>query len=59
VGIALLGVIGVLWVLETLGGPAVRPPVALRRWVQRTTPTQRLVVFFALGVVYTVLRNLL
>ena len=59
VGIALLGVVGLLWVVEAVGGPAVRPPLRARRWVRRTTPTQRLVVFFALGVLYTVLRNLL
>jgi hypothetical protein len=58
VGIAVLGVLGVLWVLEALGGPAVRPPAKVRRWLVRTTPQQRLVAFFVVGVVYTVLRNL-
>ncbi|SEQ83845.1 Protein of unknown function [Microlunatus flavus] len=59
VGIALLGVSGVLWVLEALGGPAVRPPLALRRLWGRTTTTQRLVAFLAVAAVWTVLRNLL
>lgn len=59
VGIALLGVTGVLWVVEALGGPAVRPPVGLRRRLSSTTPGQRLVAFFTFSVVYTVLRNLL
>ena len=59
VGIALLGVVGVLWVVEALGGPAVRPPAGLRRWLLQTTPRQRLTAFFAFAVVYTVLRNLL
>lgn len=59
VGIALLGVIGVLWVVESLGGRAVRPPAAVRdRW-RRTTQTQRLLGFLVLATVYTVLRNLL
>jgi hypothetical protein len=58
-GIALLGVVGVLWVVEALGGPAVRPPVALRARLAATTPRQRLVAFFAVAVVYTLLRNLL
>lgn len=59
VGIALLGIIGVLWVLEALGGPVVRPPVRLRRWLVRTTHRQRLAAFFTVAVVYTGLRNLL
>ena len=58
-GIAVLGVVGVLWVVEALGGPAVRPPAGLGRRLRSTTPTQRLVVFFAFATVYTVLRNLL
>lgn len=59
VGIVLLGLVGVLWVVEALGGPAVRPPAALRACLVRTTPFQRLAAFFAFAVVYTVLRNLL
>lgn len=59
VGITLLGVIGVLWVVEALGGPVVRPPAGLRQRLVRTTHTQRLTAFFAFAVVYTVLRNLL
>lgn len=58
VGIALLGVVGVLWVVEALGGPVVRPPAGLRQRLARTTPGQRLTAFFAFGVAYTVLRNL-
>ena len=59
IGVALLGLVGVLWVVEALGGPAVRPPAGLRRRLLRTTPHQRLSVLLALAVVYTVLRNLL
>ena len=59
VGIALLGVVGVLWVVEALGGPAVRPPFALRVRLAATTPQQRLVAFVVVAVVYTLLRNLL
>lgn len=59
VGIALLGVLGVLWVLEALGGPVVRPPAGVRRRLVRTTQRQRLTAFFAVAVVYTVLRHLL
>ncbi|GAB2582377.1 hypothetical protein GCM10009593_21920 [Microlunatus antarcticus] len=59
VGIALLGVVGVLWLVEALGGPVVRPPAGLRQRLLRTTPRQRLVAFFTVATVYTVLRNLL
>ena len=59
VAIAALGLVGVLWVVEALGGPAVRPPFALRQRLARTTHRQRLAAFFAVGIVYTVLRNLL
>lgn len=58
VAIVALGVVGVLWVVEALGGPGVRPPLRLRQRLARTTPRQRLAAFFAVGVVYTVLRNL-
>lgn len=57
--IAALGVVGALWAVEALGGPGVRPPVGLRRRLARTAPSQRLAAFVAVGVVYTVLRNLL
>lgn len=59
VGIAVLGVLGVLWVVEALGGRAVRPPDAVRRRLLRTTSNQRLVAFFTVAVLYTLLRNLL
>lgn len=59
VGITLLGVVGALWVVEALGGPAVRPPLALRgRWA-RTTQRQRLVLLLVAATVCTVLRHLL
>lgn len=59
VGIAVLGVLGVLWVVEALGGPVVRPPAGLRTRLVRTTQRQRLAAFFVVAIVYTVLRNLL
>lgn len=59
IGIAVLGVVGVLWVVETLGGPVVRPPTGLRQRLLSTTHRQRLVAFFAFAIVDTVLRNLL
>ena len=56
--IAALGVVGVLWTVEALGGPAVRAPAALRAVGRRLSPSQWLVVGLVLAAVYTVLRNL-
>ena len=56
--VAVLGVLGACWVVEALGGPAVRLPLALRQRWRRTTPTVRLTGFFVIGVGYTLLRNL-
>lgn len=59
VGITVLGVLGILWLVEALGGPALRLPPAVRQRWRRTTPTQRLLAFLVAATVYTVLRNLL
>lgn len=58
VGLALLGVLGVLWVVEALGGPAVRPPRPVASRLRRVRANQWLVAGLAVAVVYTVLRNL-
>ncbi len=59
VGIALLGLVGVLWVVEALGGPAVRPPARLSGVLARTTTAQRLTAFFVVVVVDVLVRHLL
>lgn len=56
--VALLGVVGLCWLVEALGGPAVRPPLAVRRRWRRTTTTGRLVAVLVVAVGYTLLRNL-
>lgn len=58
VGLALLPVFAVLWVIECLGGPAVRPPARVAGRLRRIHPTQWLILFSVLAVVYTVVRNL-
>ena len=60
IGIALLGVVGVLWVVEALGGPA--RPAAGRRASVACGPRPRVSGWSRSSrspIVYTVLRNLL
>lgn len=59
IGLVVLGVLGVLWIVEVLGGPRVRPPQALGERLRRVHPTRWLALGLALSAIYTVLRNLL
>ncbi len=57
--LAVLTVLGGLWIIEALGGPGIRPP---RRWADRllrVRPTTWTVIGVLVAVVYTVVRNLL
>jgi Protein of unknown function (DUF2752) len=59
IGLLILGLLGVLWAVEAVGGPAVRLP---RRWAERlrrVRPAQWLVVGLLIAVSYTIARNLL
>lgn len=58
VGIALVGVLGVLWTVEVLGGPAVRLPRASAARLRQVRPTHWLLVGLLVAAVYTVVRNL-
>jgi hypothetical protein len=58
VAVGMLGGLGVLWLLEALGGPRVRPPATLRRGLLRVQPSQWLMLGVVAGVGYTVARNL-
>ncbi|WP_375426409.1 DUF2752 domain-containing protein [uncultured Friedmanniella sp.] len=58
VGLAVLSVLGILWTVEVLGGPAVRLPRAWAARVQAVHPTRWLVVALGLAVAFVVLRNL-
>jgi Protein of unknown function (DUF2752) len=59
VAVAVLLVLSLLWTVELLGGPAVRPPRALARRLA-LVPTSAWLVLGGLGAVaYAVLRNLL
>nr|WP_275588552.1 DUF2752 domain-containing protein [Microlunatus panaciterrae] len=58
VALVLLGVLGVLWTVEVLGGPKVRPPAALGARLKRVHPTRWSLIGLAVAVVYTLARNL-
>ncbi len=57
--VVVLTVLSVLWTVEILGGPAVRPPRRLGRQLDRVPGWVWLVVGAAVALGYTVLRNLL
>lgn len=59
VGLVVLTVLGLLWVVEALGGPRVRPPAVVGLRLRRVHPTTWLVLGLAVAAAYTVLRNLL
>ena len=59
VGLVVLTVLGVLWTLEALGGPAVRLPARFAARVRRVHPTRWLVLGLVAAAAFVVLRNLL
>jgi Protein of unknown function (DUF2752) len=59
IGLVVMGVLGALWIVEAVGGPAVRLPRRLAEGLPRLRPTHWLVVALVVAVVYTVARNLL
>jgi hypothetical protein len=59
VAVAVLTVLSVLWTVELLGGPALRPPRPLSRWLRRVPTWVWLVAGAVVALGYAVLRNLL
>lgn len=59
VGLAVLTVLGVLWTVEALGGPAARLPRTWAVRAQAVHPTHWLVLGLVVAVAFVVLRNLL
>ncbi len=57
-GLVVLSALGVLWTVESLGGPAVRLPPRPAALLARVGPTQWLLLGLAVAVIYVVLRNL-
>lgn len=58
VGLVVLTVLGALWTVEALGGPAVRLPRAWALRAQSVHPTQWLLLGLGGSVVFVLLRNL-
>jgi hypothetical protein len=58
-GLALLGVLGVVWAVEAVGGPAFRLPRPLSERLRRVHPMRWLVIGLLVAVIYTIARNLL
>lgn len=56
--VAALGLVGVAWLVEVLGGPALRLPATIRARL-RLSPSRWLVLGLLLATAYTLLRNLL
>ena len=59
VGLVVLTVLGVLWSVEALGGPAVRLPARAAARAARVHPTQWLVLGLVVAAAFVLLRNLL
>jgi len=59
IGLVVLGVLGALWTVEAVGGPAVRLPRRLAEGLRRVRPTHWLAAALVVAVVYTLARNLL
>ena len=58
VGLVLLSVLGLLWTVESLGGPAVRPPRRSAALLARLRPEHWLVLGLAAAALHIALRNL-
>lgn len=58
VGLLALAALGLLWLIEAVGGPRFRPSLRLRTQLRRVSATGWLVVGGAIAVAYTLLRNL-
>ena len=59
VGLVILGVLGVVWTVEAVGGPGFRLPRPLSERLRRVQPMQWLVIGLLVALIYTVARNLL
>ena len=58
IALAVLGGLAVLWAIEAAGGPAARPPRRVTEWLQQVPAVAWPLLLGALGVAYSVLRNL-
>lgn len=56
--IAVLIVLAGCWAIESVGGPAIRPPAPIRSAARRLGPSGMILAAAALAMAYVVLRNL-
>ena len=56
--VAVLIVLAVCWAIESVGGPAIRPPAPISRVARRLGPSGMILVAAVLAMAYAVLRNL-
>ncbi|MCW2803675.1 MAG: hypothetical protein JWN06_1892 [Propionibacteriaceae bacterium] len=59
IGLVVVASLGLLWTVEVLGGPRVRPPAALGQRLRRVHPTRWLLLGLTAAAAYTLVRNLL
>lgn len=59
VGLGVVSVLGLVWGIEALGGPKLRPPHRIADRLVRVHPTTWLILGLVVAAIYTVLRNLL
>ena len=59
IGLVVLGLLGVAWTIEAVGGPAIRLPEAIAGPLRQVGRDRWLWIGLAAALVYTVLRNLL
>jgi hypothetical protein len=59
VGLLIVGMLGALWAVETVGGRAFRLPRPLAERLRRIRPNHWLLIALVLAVSYTLARNLL
>ena len=58
-GLVIIGLLGVLWLVEAAGGPALRLPRPVAGRLRQVRANQWLLVVLAVAVIYTLARNLL
>jgi Protein of unknown function (DUF2752) len=59
IGLLVVGVLGIVWGVEAVGGPAIRPPRRLAERLRRIRPARWLMVGLLVAVIYTIVRNIL
>ena len=58
IGLMVITVLGGAWLVEALGGPAIRPPRRVREFFSRTSQAKLVVIAGVLVAIWTVARNL-